>query len=103
MTDLHLKPQEIPVDDPASNCFFRPSPKNLFLATPTAIDACSIETIVCCFGRRRTAAVRRNEGIASSPRSNEPGAFFRCSQSTAACISGSSGRKWGATNKKLVS
>ena len=34
-----LKPQEVPFDDPASECRFQPSGKKPFLATPAALAA----------------------------------------------------------------
>ena len=56
MTTLRLKPQEIPVDDPASNCFFRPSPEKPFLATSAALDAYGGEAILCYLREFRRAA-----------------------------------------------
>jgi hypothetical protein len=56
MTCLHLKPQEIPLTDPASNYFFRPSEEKPFVATRAAIDAYGEELIVRCFGYLRAQA-----------------------------------------------
>jgi hypothetical protein len=39
MTLPTLKPQEVPFDDPASDCRFRPSDTKPFLATPAALAA----------------------------------------------------------------
>jgi hypothetical protein len=37
MTSLRLKPQEIPLDSPASNCFFRPTFEKPYVSTPAAL------------------------------------------------------------------
>jgi hypothetical protein len=58
MSTLRLKPQEIPVDDPASTCYFTPSADKPFLATPAALDAYGADTVLDCLLRLRTAAVR---------------------------------------------
>ena len=50
MTTLRLKPQEIPVTDPASNNFFRPSADKPFVATPAAIAAYGEDEICRCLG-----------------------------------------------------
>lgn len=42
-----LKPQEIPFDDPSSNCFFLPSSKKPFLATPAAIATYGEDVVRC--------------------------------------------------------
>ena len=47
MTTLHLKPQEIPVDSPASNCFFRSTPDKPFVATPAALAAYGDDVVRC--------------------------------------------------------
>jgi hypothetical protein len=39
MTSPTLKPQEIPFDDSRSVCFFQPTTRKPFVATPAAIDA----------------------------------------------------------------
>jgi hypothetical protein len=39
MTKLRLKPQEIPVNDLRSNCFFRPTFDKPVVATPAALAA----------------------------------------------------------------
>ena len=48
MPKLELKQQEIPLDDPHSSWFFRPSAKKPFVATPAAIEAFGHDTIVRC-------------------------------------------------------
>jgi len=58
MTTLRLKPQEISVDVPASNYFFRPSPGKPFVATPAALDTYGSETILRCLGELRRVADR---------------------------------------------
>jgi len=50
MTTLRLKPQEIPLSDPASNYFFRPSADKPFLATPAAIAEYGQLHILRCLG-----------------------------------------------------
>ena len=59
MNTLHLKPQEIPVDDPASNCFFRPSADKPLLVTPAALAAYG-DDVVRCLGYLRGKAVAHN-------------------------------------------
>ena len=44
-----LKPQEIPFDDPRSDCFFHPSDAKPFLATPAALAAYG-DAIFPCLG-----------------------------------------------------
>ena len=44
---LTLKPQEIPFDDPASDCTFRPTDEKPFLATPAALAAYGDDVIRC--------------------------------------------------------
>jgi hypothetical protein len=56
MTTLCLKPQEIPVTDPASSCFFRPSADKPFLATPAALAAYGEEQIFRCLACLRGQA-----------------------------------------------
>ena len=46
-TTLRLKPQEIAFDNPASNCFFRPTPDKPFVATPAALAAYGDEVVRC--------------------------------------------------------
>jgi len=58
MSTLTLKAQEIPLDDPRSNCMFRPSSAKPFVATPAAIDAFGTETIVRCLSVLQTQALR---------------------------------------------
>lgn len=48
MSTLTLKPQEIPLDDPQSSNFFRPSPQKPFVATPAAIAKFGTDAIVRC-------------------------------------------------------
>ena len=55
-----LKPQEIPFDDPASDCFFQPSDKKPFLATPAALAAYG-DAILPCLSCSRLA--REHNGI----------------------------------------
>jgi hypothetical protein len=57
---LTLKPQEIPFDDPASNCLFLPSPEKPFFATPAAIAEYGHEHILRCLGYLRGRAEARN-------------------------------------------
>ena len=52
-----LKPQEIPFDDPASNCFFRPNPDKPFLATPAAMATYGVDVVTCLAMLQRKAAV----------------------------------------------
>jgi hypothetical protein len=56
MTTLRLKPQEIPVTDPASNYFFRPSAEKPFVATLAAIAAYGEDEICRCLGYLRGQA-----------------------------------------------
>ena len=44
-----LKPQEIPFDDPRSDCRFQPNDKKPFLATPAALAAYG-DVIFPCLG-----------------------------------------------------
>lgn len=44
-----LKRQEIPFDHPDSRNRFQASPDKPLLATPAAVDAYSMETIVACY------------------------------------------------------
>ena len=60
MTTLCLKPQEIPVTDPASSCFFRPSADKPFLATPAALAAYGEEEILRCLAYLRGQAEIHN-------------------------------------------
>ena len=53
MTPLSLKPQEIPVDSPDSNCFFRPASDKPFVATPTALAAYGDDVVRCLVYRCR--------------------------------------------------
>jgi hypothetical protein len=58
MTTLRLKPQEIPVDDAASHCMFRPSADKPLLATPAALDIYGSDVILRCLGTLQSAAHR---------------------------------------------
>jgi len=68
MTNAHptsplpeLKPQEIPFDDPRSDCRFQPGPKP-FLATPAAIESYGNDVIVGCLLRLQDFA-KEHDGI----------------------------------------
>jgi hypothetical protein len=52
-----LKSQEIPLDDPSSNCRFVPSAEKPFLATPAAIDAYGTIIVPCLVTLQRQAAL----------------------------------------------
>ena len=56
MTDLQLKPQEVPFDDPRADCLFRPSPAKPVVATTAAIEAYGEEQIARCLGYLRGQA-----------------------------------------------
>ena len=56
-----LKPQEVPFDDPASECRFQPSDKKPFLATPAALAAYGNEIFPCLTILQRLA--KEHEGI----------------------------------------
>lgn len=56
MSTLTIKEQEIALDDPRSNCMFRPCSAKPFVATPAAIDAFGTETIVRCLSVLQTKA-----------------------------------------------
>ena len=55
MTTLRLKPQEIPVTDPASDCFFLPDGDKPFLVTPAAFAAYGQDIINCLFTLQQRA------------------------------------------------
>jgi hypothetical protein len=57
---LTLQPQEIPFDDPASNCFFLPSAEKPFVATPAALAEYGEEHILRCLGYLRGRAEIHN-------------------------------------------
>jgi hypothetical protein len=61
MTLPTLKPQEIPFDDPGSDCFFLPNEKKPFLATPAALAAYSDMVFPCLAALQRLA--REHDGI----------------------------------------
>lgn len=52
-----LKPQEIPFDDPRSNCRFVPGTEKPFLATPAAIEMYGT-TILSCLVTLQQLAIR---------------------------------------------
>ena len=58
---MKWKNQEIPFNDPESNCMFVPGAKPL-LATPGALEKFTREKIVECLHRLQTVA-REHEGI----------------------------------------
>jgi len=63
MTKLpKLKDQEIPLDDPASNNFFRPTAEKPFLATPAAIQMYTREVIIACLMKLQELA-EDHEGL----------------------------------------
>ena len=62
MSKLTLKPQEIPLDHPASCNRFQPSGAKPFVATPAAIEAFGTETIVECLRVLQTKA-RKHSGL----------------------------------------
>ena len=53
-----LRPQEIPLDDPASCEMFMPSAAKPLVATPAAIEMYGQETILACLAVLQEAAVR---------------------------------------------
>jgi len=62
MAALQLKPQEIPLDCEDSRWTFQPTAEKPFLATPAAITAFGIETILVCL-REVQQQARRNRGL----------------------------------------
>ena len=56
-----LKPQEIPFDDPRSDCRFQPSGQKPFLATPAALAAYNDVIFPCLATLQRLA--REHDGI----------------------------------------
>jgi hypothetical protein len=61
-TDLpQLKPQEIPLDDPRSDCFFQPGPKP-FLATPAALELYGNDVVVRCLRQLQDLA-KNHDGL----------------------------------------
>jgi len=56
-----LKPQEIPFDDPRSDCFFQPNGEKPLLATPAALDAYADVILPCLAVLQRLA--REHQGI----------------------------------------
>jgi hypothetical protein len=56
-----LKPQEIPFDDPRSNCFFKPSKRKPFLTTPAAAKTYGPLVFLCLLGLQRLA--KKQNGI----------------------------------------
>jgi hypothetical protein len=61
MTSPALKPQEIPFDDPRSDCFFQPTPRKPLLATPAALAAYG-DVVLPCLGVLQQLA-REHDGI----------------------------------------
>jgi hypothetical protein len=57
-----LKQQEIPLDSPESNHFFRPSPEKPFVATPAAIEMYQQDVIIACLKLLQEQA-ERHEGL----------------------------------------
>jgi hypothetical protein len=62
MSELVLKAQEIPLDDPLSACMFEPSQSKPFLATPAAINAFGNDRIVPCLLALQKKA-RQHKGL----------------------------------------
>lgn len=62
MTHPQLKPQEVPFDDPRSNCFFRPGPTKPFVATPEALKLYDEQTIIGCLFQLQDLA-KEHDGI----------------------------------------
>ncbi len=58
----NLRPQEIPLDDPASCEMFVPSTDKPFVATPAAIEMYGRETILACLAVLQDSAVA-NAGL----------------------------------------
>ena len=54
------RPQEIPLDDPQSNCMFSPSEAKPFLATPAAIEMYGLPTILDSLRTLQAKAQRHN-------------------------------------------
>jgi hypothetical protein len=54
---MRLLPQEIPLTDPKSSYFFRPSPDKPFVATTNALDAFGVAMIVSCLSYLQRQAV----------------------------------------------
>ena len=73
-----LKPQEIPLDHPDSNCMFRPGPDKPFMATPAAIDTHSHEVILRCWQILRENAHTHNglDYLQIFQRNNKPDLWF---------------------------
>ena len=57
-----LRPQEIPLDDPASCEMFTPNAEKPFVATPAAIEMYGQQTILACLAVLQEAAVA-NAGL----------------------------------------
>jgi len=62
MAALSLKPQEIPLTSPGSGWMFEPTDEKPFVATPAAIAAFGVDTIVACLGRLQQKA-REYQGL----------------------------------------
>ena len=58
----NLRPQEIPLDDPASCEMFVPSADKPFVATPAAIEMYGRETILACLAVLQDSAIA-NAGL----------------------------------------
>jgi hypothetical protein len=57
---LTLRPQEIPLTDPQSCNYFRPAADKPFAATPAALEAFGLETVLACLARlQRQAAIHQ--------------------------------------------
>lgn len=55
---MALRPQEIPLASPESRYMFRPSAAKPFVATPAALNAYGLETIVTCLRDLQAKAVQ---------------------------------------------
>ena len=52
------RPQEIPLDDPDSNCSFKPTATKPFVATPAALEMYGLLAITACLLELRSKADR---------------------------------------------
>ncbi|MBW3599744.1 MAG: hypothetical protein KY475_21045 [Planctomycetes bacterium] len=57
-----LRPQEIPLNDPRSQCYFQPSTAKPFVATPAALEMYGLDTILRCLESLQKRA-REFEGL----------------------------------------
>ena len=60
MGNLCLKPQEISLDGPQSECMFQPTPIKPFVATPAAIETFGVESILGCLRELQVRAQSHN-------------------------------------------